>query len=111
MEKRKAFFLTTSLKRHLKTRAAVAIEGERREAWLHAGILVRITNESLESGKFFQPRGLVRKVVDDFLAEIELDDGALVMIDQQELETIPRRARRSSSSTVPVEGTRRRFFR
>ena len=30
----------------------------------------------------------MRKVVGDFLAEIELDDGALVMIDQQELETI-----------------------
>ena len=60
----------------------------RQEAWLHRGILVRIMNKELEEGKFYKQKGLVKGVIDDFVAEIEVDDGSFVTIDQQELETI-----------------------
>lgn len=60
---------------------------DRRENWLHAGIVVRIMNKKLSEGRFFKAKGTVLRVIDDFLAEVRVDD-ALVRLDQADLETI-----------------------
>ena len=67
---------------------AALTAGTRQEDWLRPGIIVRIVNKRLGDGQYFKRRGLVKRVLDTFIAEIELDDGSMVKIDQQELETV-----------------------
>jgi len=70
--------------------ALVTAEGAvRQEDWLTPGIVVRIMNQKVGGGRFYKQRGLVRRVIDTFIAEIELlDDASVIKIDQQELETV-----------------------
>jgi len=58
------------------------------EAWLVPGIIVRILNKKLADGRYYKQRGVVKRVIDMFIAEIEADDGSVVKVDQQELETV-----------------------
>lgn len=59
----------------------------RRENWLHSGIVVRIMNKRLSEGRFYKAKGTVMQVIDNFLAEVRVDD-AIVRLDQADLETI-----------------------
>ena len=60
---------------------------DRRENWLHVGIVVRVMNKRLAEGRFYKLKGTVVKVIDDFIGEIRVD-GALIRLDQAELETV-----------------------
>ena len=57
------------------------------ENWIFEGIYVKIKNKEVAEGKFFKKKGLVTRVVDDFLAEIDVD-GSVLRLDQDELETV-----------------------
>ena len=59
----------------------------RKENWLHVGIQVKIINKDLGGGKFYKRKGAVVAVVNDFAADILVDD-AKVRLDQQDLETV-----------------------
>jgi DNA/RNA-binding protein KIN17 len=58
------------------------------DAWLHAGIYVRIMNKKVSGGSLYKKKGRVLKVIDSYVGEVEVDDGATVRIDQEELETV-----------------------
>ena len=55
--------------------------------WLHVGIQVKIMNKTLADGKFYKRKGAIVAVVNDFAADILVDDAKL-RLDQQDLETI-----------------------
>lgn len=60
---------------------------DRKENWLHAGIFVKVMNNTVMGGRLFKMKGTVRKVIDEFVGEIEVDS-AIVRLDQAELETV-----------------------
>ena len=60
---------------------------DRRQNWLHPGIVVRIMNKKLSDGRFYKAKGTILQVINDFLAEIRVD-GAIVRLDQADLETV-----------------------
>lgn len=61
----------------------------RKPFWLHANIIVKVMNKDLAKGKYFKQKGLVKEVIDKYVALVEmLDDGTKIKIDQQDLETV-----------------------
>jgi DNA/RNA-binding protein KIN17 len=55
--------------------------------WICKGLSVRILNDKLEGGKYYGQVGVVRSIIDDYIADIEVD-GKLVRLDQAHLETV-----------------------
>jgi DNA/RNA-binding protein KIN17 len=72
-----------------------AQEGEN-QAWLYRGILVRIINQDVATGKYFRCKGAVDKILDNgFSAEVVVTDhhdqslvGDVLRLDQDDLETV-----------------------
>ena len=60
----------------------------RQDDWLLPGIVVRVNNKRLCNGQYYKQRGVVKAVIHTYIGEIEMEDGAIVKIDQQELETV-----------------------
>lgn len=59
------------------------------EAWLTAGIVVKVMHKELADGKYYRKKGKVEKVHDRFTADIRMaEDKALVRLDQELLETV-----------------------
>lgn len=76
----------------MQQRQQQSMEHSRREDWLHTGIYVRVMNKKLGNGKYYKEKGVVRRVHDTWVAEIEMSRSsfaaARVKLDQQELETV-----------------------
>ena len=60
----------------------------RKEYWLHIGIIVKIKNKKLKDGLYFNQKGIVTQLIDNFVGDIELDDGSVIRLDQEDLETV-----------------------
>jgi len=61
----------------------------RKDFWLHRNILVRIISRTLANGEYYTRKAIVKKVIDKFVAECEVLDGAdILQIDQDDLETV-----------------------
>ena len=60
---------------------------DRKENWLHPNIVVKVMNKKLADGRFYKLKGTVLRVIDTFVGEIRVD-GAVVRLDQQDLETV-----------------------
>ena len=61
----------------------------RKDYWLHPGLLVKIMNKSLSDGRFYKQKGTVLRVLDDYVGEIRLSDSnAVLRLDQADLETV-----------------------
>lgn len=59
------------------------------EAWLLPNIVVKVMSASLKEQGYYKKKGVVIKVLDKFLGEIEmLGSGDVLRIDQDELETV-----------------------
>ncbi|CAB3408907.1 unnamed protein product [Caenorhabditis bovis] len=59
----------------------------RKDYWLFEGIIVKIITKSLGSD-FYKAKGVVKKLIDEYTAQVKLDDGTLVKLDQAHLETV-----------------------
>ena len=59
-----------------------------KDNWLYPGIYVKIVNKKLSDGKFYNKKGIIVRVIDFYIGEIQLDDGTVVRIDQEHLETV-----------------------
>ncbi|CAD6189762.1 unnamed protein product [Caenorhabditis auriculariae] len=59
----------------------------RKDYWLHEGIVVKVMTKSLGS-EYYKTKGVVKKLIDDYTANIKLDDGTLVKLDQEHVETV-----------------------
>lgn len=68
--------------------AALAAPQENRP-WLAKGLVVKVMAKGLKDAGYYKQKGRVVKVLDQYIGEVEmLDDGAIVRVDQAELETV-----------------------
>ncbi|XP_056849281.1 KIN17-like protein [Raphanus sativus] len=61
----------------------------RKPYWLFQGIVVKVMSKALADKGYYKQKGVVRKVVDNYVGEIEMIDSKHVLrVDQEELETV-----------------------
>lgn len=61
----------------------------RKDYWLCEGILVKVMSKTLADKGYYKQKGIVRKVIDMYVGEIEIIENKHVLrIDQEELETV-----------------------
>uniref|UniRef100_A0A1I7XYL1 Kin17_mid domain-containing protein n=1 Tax=Steinernema glaseri TaxID=37863 RepID=A0A1I7XYL1_9BILA len=64
----------------------------RKDYWLHEGIVVKIVTKKLGS-EYYKAKGVILSLVDNYTAKVELNSGDVIKIDQNYLETV-----------IPAEG-------
>lgn len=61
----------------------------RKDYWLHPGIQVKIVNKTLSDGRFYKQKGVVVRVLDEYVGEVRVQDTqTLIRLDQADLETV-----------------------
>ncbi|KAJ7963800.1 DNA/RNA-binding protein KIN17 [Quillaja saponaria] len=61
----------------------------RKDYWLHEGIVVKVMSKALADKGYYKQKGVVRKVIDKYVGEIEmLESKHVLRVDQLELETV-----------------------
>lgn len=61
----------------------------RKEYWLCPGIVVKVMSKSLAEKGYYKQKGLVKRVIDKYVGEIEmLESKHVLRVDQDELETV-----------------------
>ena len=61
----------------------------RKDYWLCEGIIVKVMSKALAEKGYYKQKGVVRKVIDKYVGEIEMLESMHVLrIDQEELETV-----------------------
>ncbi|GAB2282069.1 DNA/RNA-binding protein kin17 [Dionaea muscipula] len=61
----------------------------RKQYWLCEGIVVKVMSKALADKGYYKKKGVVRKVIDKFVGEIEMIDSKHVLrVNQEELETV-----------------------
>ncbi|KAG2313834.1 hypothetical protein Bca4012_064470 [Brassica carinata] len=61
----------------------------RKPYWLFQGIVVKVMSKALDDKGYYKHKGVVRKVIDNYVGEIEMIDSKHVLrVDQEELETV-----------------------
>uniref|UniRef100_A0A7S0WIK2 C2H2-type domain-containing protein n=1 Tax=Chlamydomonas leiostraca TaxID=1034604 RepID=A0A7S0WIK2_9CHLO len=69
--------------------AAKGSAGGRGEPWVVAGIVVKVMSKELEGHGYYKKKGVVDRVVERYVGEVEmLDSGDVVRVDQAQLETV-----------------------
>jgi len=61
---------------------------DRKGYWLHPNIAVKVMNKKLADGKYYKEKGTVRKVIDKYVGEVSLENGTVLRLDQNDLETV-----------------------
>eukprot|EP01084_Bolivina_argentea_P278649 476129_1 len=62
---------------------------ERKENWIHTGIIVKVLNKQVGDGKYYKKKCIIKKVEEKYIAEVEmLDSGDRLRLDQDHLETV-----------------------
>lgn len=57
--------------------------------WVLVGLIVKIKDKELENGKFFNKKGIIISVTDEYVALVQtIDSKEMVKIDQKYLETV-----------------------
>lgn len=61
----------------------------RKDYWLCEGIIVKVMSKALAQKGYYKQKGVVRKVIDKYVGEIEmLESKHVLRVDQEELETV-----------------------
>jgi len=61
----------------------------RKDYWLTPGIIVKCMNKELANGAYYKKKGEVKKVIELYVAEIQIQDsGDIIRLDQDQLETV-----------------------
>lgn len=61
----------------------------RKDYWLCVGIVVKVMSKALAEKGYYKQKGIVRKVIDKYVGEIEMIETKHVLrVDQEELETV-----------------------
>mmetsp|Transcript_25613 Transcript_25613/g.58206 ORF Transcript_25613/g.58206 Transcript_25613/m.58206 type:complete len:422 (+) Transcript_25613:67-1332(+) len=64
-----------------------SVDGQ--EAWLAAGLVVKVMHQELSGGKFYRKKGKIEKVHDGYTADVRMiEPSALIRIEQEMLETV-----------------------
>uniref|UniRef100_A0A914D2L0 DNA/RNA-binding protein Kin17 WH-like domain-containing protein n=1 Tax=Acrobeloides nanus TaxID=290746 RepID=A0A914D2L0_9BILA len=59
----------------------------RKDFWLHKGVIVKIVTKKLGSD-YYKAKGEIVDVIDSYTAKVQLDDGDILKLDQEHLETV-----------------------
>ncbi|KXZ52610.1 hypothetical protein GPECTOR_9g655 [Gonium pectorale] len=63
--------------------------GRRLDYWLAPGIVVKVLAKELKDHGYYKQKGVVERVIDRYVGEVcMLGDGAVVRVDQEQLETV-----------------------
>ncbi|CAM8968066.1 unnamed protein product [Rhodiola kirilowii] len=61
----------------------------RKDYWLHEGIVVKVMSKALADKGYYKQKGVVKRVIDKYVGEIEmLENKHKLRVDQEELETV-----------------------
>jgi len=61
----------------------------RKDFWIHPGIVVKVMNKHVGDGKYYQQKGAIEEVIDRYVAVVKMIDApAKLKLDQQDLETV-----------------------
>ncbi|XP_019151258.1 PREDICTED: DNA/RNA-binding protein KIN17-like [Ipomoea nil] len=61
----------------------------RKDYWLCEGIIVKVMSKALANKGYYKQKGVVRKLIDKYVGEIEiLENKHVLRVDQEELETV-----------------------
>ncbi|XP_009611639.1 KIN17-like protein [Nicotiana tabacum] len=61
----------------------------RKDYWLCEGIIVKVMSKALADKGYYKQKGVIRKVIDKYVGEIEmLENKHVLRVDQEELETV-----------------------
>jgi len=61
----------------------------RKDYWLFEGIIVKVMSKALAEKGYYKQKGVVKKVIDNYVGEIKmLDSKHVLRVDQKELETV-----------------------
>jgi DNA/RNA-binding protein KIN17 len=61
----------------------------RRDYWLHPGIVVKVLNKKVSDGKYYKLKADVVRVIDDYVGEVKVHNlNSILQLDQQDLETV-----------------------
>ncbi|RWR81626.1 DNA/RNA-binding protein KIN17-like protein [Cinnamomum micranthum f. kanehirae] len=61
----------------------------RKDYWLCQGIIVKVMSKAMADKGYYKQKGVVKKVIDKYVGEIEmLDSKHVLRVDQEELETV-----------------------
>lgn len=73
----------------MKEQEAAKERSNRKDYWLWEGIIVKVMSKPLAEKGYYKQKGVVRKVIDKYVGEIEMIDTKHVLrVDQEELETV-----------------------
>ena len=72
--------------------------------WLQCWLVVKVLHKTVVGGKYLKSKGVVTKVIDRYVGEVRMEDGVLLRLDQEHLETtLPREGGR----LMVLQGSRR----
>lgn len=61
----------------------------RKDYWLCVGIIVKVMSKALADKGYYKQKGIIRKVIDKYVGEIEMIESKHILrVDQEELETV-----------------------
>ncbi|XP_021894689.1 KIN17-like protein [Carica papaya] len=64
-------------------------KNNRKDYWLFEGIIVKVMSKAFAEKGYYKQKGVVKKVIDKYVGEIEmLDSKHILRVDQEELETV-----------------------
>lgn len=79
----------SALEELMKEEEKVKERVNRKDYWLCEGIIVKVMSKKLADKGYYKKKGVVKKVLDKYVGEIEmLDTKHLLRVDQVELETV-----------------------
>lgn len=74
---------------HTEDPATSSRKQQKASQWICPRIVVKVLSKNLKELGYYKKKGRILKVIDTYVAEIEmLDSGDVVRVDQQELETV-----------------------
>lgn len=79
-----------------KTKRFKKEDKDKKDYWLYRNIIVRVISKKLAGGRYFKRKAIVDKVIDKYVAEVEVldtsvnarDGGDVLRLDQDDLETV-----------------------
>jgi DNA/RNA-binding protein KIN17 len=61
----------------------------RKDYWVHPGIVVKVLNKKVSDGKYYKLKADVVRVIDDYVGEVKVHNlNSILQLDQQDLETV-----------------------
>ncbi|XP_021910543.1 KIN17-like protein [Carica papaya] len=79
----------SALEELMKEEEKAKERSNRKDYWLFEGIIVKVMSKALAEKGYYKQKGVVRKVIDKYVGEIEmLDSKHILRVDQEELETV-----------------------